>query len=150
MKVFDRQRGVTLIELVVSITIIAIAAAVVMETLAMSTNNSAQMMSRNQAALIANSYLQEALSRSFTVGPGNIRATFDDVQDYNSLANGGARDHWNPATPIAGLTGYTISVSALQTALAGLAPANSVLVTVTVTDQDNHTYTISGYRTNHL
>jgi MSHA pilin protein MshD len=149
MKSRPLQRGVTLIELVVSITIIAIAAAVVMGTLAMSTTSSAQMMNRNQAALIANSYLQEALSRSFITGPGSTRANFDDVQDYNNLTDVGVRDHWNPITPIAGLTVYTISIKALPTALGGLTAANSVLVTVTVTDQDNQTYTISSYRTSH-
>lgn len=142
------QRGVTLIELVVSITIIAIAVTIVMGTLVASTKSSAEMMNRKQAALIANSYLQEALSQAFAVGLGNTRANFDDVLDYNGLTNVGAKDRRDVSVP--GLAGYIINIKAKGTALATVNALNSILVTVTVTDPDGYTYLISGYRTNHM
>jgi MSHA pilin protein MshD len=104
-----RQSGLTLVELIIFIVIVGVAAAAVLSTFAMTTRTSADPVRRKQALLIAEGFLEEVQQAAFTfcdptdtkdspaapnqctaslkelVGPevaaGNARP-FDNVNDY--------------------------------------------------------------------
>jgi MSHA pilin protein MshD len=149
------QKGATLIELVVSMVIISVVVTGVMMVVSNTTRNSADPMIRSQALSIADAYLQEIVSQAMTdpagsdvFGPeaGESRATFDDVTDYNGLAdNAGAVDQ--NGNPIAGLEGYNVDVAISATTLNG-DPANRILVTVTYDGDPDFSLSLSSYRLN--
>jgi MSHA pilin protein MshD len=146
----NAQRGVTLIELIVSIVIVAIAAAAVLGVLAMNTAASADPMLRHQASAIAEAYLEEILLRSFSDPDGvdgeGSRAAFDDLDDYDGLTDVGARDQFGNA--IAGLDAYTVSVTVSNSSALPSVPAGDALrVDVLVSRGAGINLVLSGYRT---
>ena len=151
MHLRSRTRGVTLVELIVAIVIIGVSLAGVLMVFIRNTSASADPLIWHQATAIAEAYLEEALTKNFTVGPGNTRPTYDDVLDYN-FTDVGARDQTGGA-PIAGLERYTVQVQAAVEALNNITAASGnavrVQVTVTPTVLPSTTVVISGYRTNY-
>lgn len=147
-----RHRGVTLIELVVAITIVAIAATTILGALAAIATRSADAMLQQQAIAIAESYLSEILQR-WVIDPGGTppntgRASWDLVDQYNGLVDVGAHDQFG--NPIASLNAYTVSVSTSQSsALAGVPAAAARRVDVTVSYPPSGSITLSGYRTSY-
>ncbi|MDO8705841.1 MAG: type II secretion system protein [Sulfuricaulis sp.] len=141
-------RGVTLVELIVAIVIIGVALSGVLVVFIRNTSASADPVIAHQAISIAEAYLEEALTKNFTVGPGVTRPTYDDVLDYN-FTDTGARDQ--TGTPISGLAGYTVQVQATAEALTVITASNAVRVQVTVTPAalPSATVVISAYRTNY-
>ena len=175
----DKARGFTLIELVISIVILAIGVAAFTQMMNASTVASVDPMIRQQAHAIAQSYLEEVMLNPFcdpnlstdcpafctgasicsTCGgtaspaPAESRANYDDVCDYNGLSNTGARNQFDAA--IAALSSYnvTVTVDDSGVSLNGLSSANGevVRVDVNVTHATNPDVdvTLSGYRTNY-
>jgi MSHA pilin protein MshD len=147
-----RHRGVTLIELVVAITIVAIAATTILGALAAVATRSADAMMQQQAIAIAESYLSEILQR-WVVDPNGTppntgRASWDLVDEYNGLVDVGAHDQFG--NPIASLNNYTVSVSTSQSsALAGVPAAAARRVDITVSYPPSASVTLSGYRTSY-
>ena len=129
MKAWGRQRGATLIELVVSTVIISITVTAVMMVIVQVGRSSADPMLRVQAAAIAEAYMDEILSRHLDDpdggelgGPeaGETRATFDDIADYHGLNDSaGAVDQTGAVIP--GLEGYNVTVSVTTATVNGLA-----------------------------
>ena len=80
--------GFTLVELLVSIVIVSIAASTILGVLSMTTAGSADPMIRHQAAAIAEAYLEEILLKPLTDPDGvdgeAARADFDDLDDYTN------------------------------------------------------------------
>jgi MSHA pilin protein MshD len=147
-----RQRGLTLIELVVAITIVAIAAAAVLGAMSTITARGAEVMVRQQAVAIADAYLEEILLQPVVPPSGaavpTSRASFNDVDEYNGLLDVGAQDQFG--NPLANLSAYTVSVAVVQTtALPGITAANARRIDVSVTDPNGVVVTLSGYRTNY-
>jgi MSHA pilin protein MshD len=145
-----RERGATLIELVVSIVIIAIAAGAVLGVLSRSVGRSADAMVLAQAVSIAEAYLEEIALKSFVDPDGTdgeaLRPDFDDVDDYNGLVNVGARDQFG--TALAPLAAYTVTVTvAASTALAGVPGADAERIDVSVTHPSGSVVRLSGYKT---
>jgi len=145
-----RERGVTLIELVVAIVVIAIAASAVLGVLSRSAATSADAMVLSQAVSIAESYLEEITLKPFTDPDGvdgeASRVDFDDVDDYDGLVDVGARDQFGNA--IAPLAGYTVSVTvAASGALAGVPSADAERVDVRVSFGSAIDFSLSGYKT---
>jgi MSHA pilin protein MshD len=145
-----RERGVTLIELVISIVVIAIAASAVLGVLSRSVGRSADSMVMSQAVAIAEAYLEEITLRPFADPDGvdgeSSRADFDDVDDYNGLVDVGARDQFGAA--IAALSQYTVAVTVVpSTALTGVPGVDAERVDVRVTYSPNVTVTLSAYKT---
>jgi len=171
MSARGRQRGLTLIELIVFIVIVGAALAGVLSVLDLTTRHSADPMVRKQALAIAEAILEEAMTQPFTwcdpddaaaatatqyadcaVGENNLaaeggeaRATaipFDNVNDYNGLVT---------ATNVAG-TGtaapFNATVAVTQDALNGVAADASLLVTVTVVTGPE-SIQLQGYRLRH-
>ena len=109
-----RERGATLIELIISIVVIAIAASAVLgAALRARVGRSADAMVLSQAVAIAEAYLEEislkSLRRSRRRRRRGARPAFDDVDDYNGLVDNGARDQFG--TALAPLAQYTVTVT---------------------------------------
>lgn len=147
-----RQCGVTLVELLVSIVIVAIAASTVLGLLAMTTAGSADPMIRHQAAAIAEAYLEEILLKPLADPDGAdgeaARADYDDLDDYDGLSDAGARDQFG--APLAKLGDYNVSVSVTPSAALPSVPvADALRVDVVVTHANDVNFVLSGYRTRH-
>lgn len=146
-----RQAGATLIELVIAIVIISIAAGAILMAMSTSLTASADPMIRHQAVAIAEAYLEEISLKSFADPDGvdgeGSRDLYDDVDDYNGLVDNGARNQFDAA--IADLSGYTVSVSVTaSSALPSIASTDLFLISVQVTHSINVDITVSGYRAN--
>jgi len=150
MNAGKHQQGVTLVELLVSIVIVSIAASGVLGVLSMTTAGSADPMIRHQAAAIAESYLEEILLKSFTdpdaIDGEAARVDYDDLDDYDGLADAGARDQFG--SPIAGLGDYNVVVAVTASAALPAVPAADTLrIDVVVTRGVDVSFSLSGYRT---
>lgn len=149
MSVRQQQGGVTLVELLLSIVVVSVAASAVLGVMSMTTAHSADPMIRHQAAAIAEAYLEEILLKPLT-DPDGIdgevaRADFDDLDDYDGLADAGAYDQFG--VPIAGLGDYNVAVSVAPSAALPATPAADALrVDVVVTHTDAVNFTLSSYR----
>ena len=147
-----RHQGFTLIELIVAITVVAIAATTLLGTIAAVTSRSADSMMQQQAIAIAQAYLDE-IEQRWVVDPNGTpantgRGSWDLVDQYNGLTDVGAHDQFGNA--IAALSAYTVAVSVAQsTALTGIAGTAARRIDVTVTASPNVRVTLSGYRTNY-
>ena len=140
----------TLIELVIAIVVIAIAASAVLGLLSRTTETSADAMIVAQAGAIAEAYLEEITLRSFDDPDGvdgeASRGIFDDVDDYDGLTDVGARDQFGNA--IASLGNYTVSVSVSATsALTGIPSTDALRIDVRVTQQPYVNFMLTSYRT---
>ncbi|WP_395763807.1 prepilin-type N-terminal cleavage/methylation domain-containing protein [Stutzerimonas balearica] len=107
-----QQRGMTLVELVITIVIIGIAAAALYSAMAAITGRSADPMLRQQSLAIAEAYLEEIELQAFapqanaTCNPA--RACFNDVRDYAGLSEA---PHDAFGIAIAELAAYRVAVS---------------------------------------
>lgn len=140
--------GVTLIELIMSIVIIGIAVVGVFSAMAIIIQRSASPLMMEQSLAIAQSYLDEILSKGYcNVGSATtVRANFNDVCDYSSLTDVGVRDQFGNA--VVGLENYTVSVTVANGVLSTLT-TNVLRVDVRVTDPKSAVLLLTGYRTNH-
>jgi MSHA pilin protein MshD len=162
-----RQRGLTLIELIVFIVIVGVALAGVLTVLTHTARHSADPMVRKQALAIAEAILEEVMLQPFTwcdpddpAAPtatgyggcataennlaaegGEARGSFDNVNDYNGLAT---------TTNISGggAAPYNATVTVAQNSLNGIPADASLLITVSVT-AGGETIQLQGYRTRH-
>lgn len=146
----NRQLGVTLVELVIAITIVAIAATTVLGAMSAITTRSADAMIQQQAIVVAQAYLEETLQRPVVdpdgVEPESGRGTYDDVDDYNGLADVGAHDQFGNA--IAALSDYNVAVAVSQSAALTNVPSTAARrVDITVTHPSGVVARLSGYRT---
>jgi MSHA pilin protein MshD len=150
MSMRARQQGVTLVELVVAITIVAIAATSVLGALAAVASRSADAMLQQQAIAVGQAYIDEIMQR-WVVDPNGSppdtgRASWDTVDQYNGLHDVGARDQFN--NPIAALAGYTVDVAVVASAgLGGLAASDVRRIDVTVRHAPGVTVALTAYRT---
>ena len=129
-----RQDGVTLIELIVSVVILAIAGTGILMVFAQTTQQSADPMLREQAVAIAQSYMDEILLHPLSDPDGASgeanRGLFDDVWDYHGISDDGAHDQNGTAIP--GLEAYNINIAVDDTGVTlGGSPATYVRVRVT-------------------
>jgi MSHA pilin protein MshD len=144
-----RCRGVTLVELIVTIVIVAVAVSGVLALVSVTAARSAENMQQVQAAAIAESYLNEILQKPFGVDcTPCTRTQMDKVGDYNGLVDVGAHDA--TGTPVTNLGSYNVQVTVTSPTL-GTAPVvpttQSEFVTVTVTSPNGQAVALSGFRT---
>jgi MSHA pilin protein MshD len=151
MHMDNRHRGVTLVELVVAITIVAIAVTTILGAFAAIATRSSDAMVQEQAVAIAESYLSEILQR-WVVDPNGTppntgRASWDVVDQYNGLVEA---PHDQFGNPIALLSSYTVRVSTSQSsALPSVLAAFARRVDITVTYPPSVSVILSGYRTSY-
>ena len=146
----QRQCGVTLVELLVSIVIVSIAASGVLGVLSMTTAASADPMIRHQAAAIAEAYLEEIMLKPVSDPDGidgeAARADYDDLDDYDGRLDAGARDQFG--APIARLADYDVAVSGVPSnGLPSVPAADALRIDVIVTHSTDINFVLSGYRT---
>jgi MSHA pilin protein MshD len=172
-------RGASLIEVIVFIVVVSVAAAAVLGALQWSTRASVDPMIRKQVLAIAESLLEEILLQPWTwcdpgdanvatassaagcaslpesIGPeaGESRystaSPFDNVNDYHGFAMTGIRNVLNDA--VAGLESYSATVGVREFTLADASgvAAPALRVTVTVTGPANAQVVMEGFRTRH-
>jgi MSHA pilin protein MshD len=144
------QRGITLIDLIITIIIIAIAVPPMVGVFITNTRNSTFGVTMARANHLASNLLEEIRSKrwdentgaaSATLGPDSeTRATYDDVDDFHGLNETPPKD--SLGTTMSGSTGFRQQVSVcyvantdLNTCL-GSGTSNYKKITVTVTDPE--------------
>ncbi len=115
---YSFSRGVTIIELVVSMVIITIAVAGVMALFLGTSRTSADPMVRAQSLAIAQSYMDEIMMQAYTpVASASGRSNYNDVDDYNAITAGSSiEDQFGNLIDIDmdgldDLPGYTVEVT---------------------------------------
>jgi MSHA pilin protein MshD len=171
-----RERGMSLIELVVFIVVLAIGVSGVAILFNQMTRSSVDPVVRKQALAIAGSLLEEIELHAFTycdpddpavrsaasaaacatpeaVGPeaGETRYAdprFDNVNDYNGFSmSGGVRDIGNTIVPGLGAYAASVSVQPLTAGeLPGIPASEGLRITVSVTGPANANVVLQGYR----
>lgn len=147
-----RQRGMTLVELVITIVVIGIAAAALYSAMAAITGRSADPLLRQQSLSIAEAYLEEILLQAYLdPATGQVcpaapasRLQFDNVCDYAGLVDVGARNA--RGNPIAALSGYRVQVAVTPRALGGLSSSDVLHVEVDVRDPAGQALRLDGFR----
>jgi MSHA pilin protein MshD len=144
------ERGVTLVETVIAIVVVAIAVSAVLGVLAGTSQHSSDALIMSQAVSIAEAYAEEISLKPFADPDGTdgeaTRAAFDDADDYNGLVDNGAYDQFG--NPIAGLGGYTVTVAAVPSGvLPGIGAADALRVDVRVRYAPYVDYVLSAYKT---
>jgi MSHA pilin protein MshD len=155
-----RQRGVTLVEIVMFVLIVGIAVSSVLGTLSLTGGRSADALVQRQAVAIAESLLQEIEAQPFTalspdgtaeaIGPepGESRSSsttpFNHVNDYHGYAMNGivALD----GSAIASLESYSASVTVSAQALGNIPATEGLLIRVTVTGPGGTPVSLTGFR----
>jgi MSHA pilin protein MshD len=170
-----RERGLSLIELVVFIVVLAIGVTGVAILFNQMTRSSVDPVVRKQALAIATSLMEEIELHAYTycdpddpavttatsaagcaipeaIGPepGETRYAdprFDNVNDYDGFSMSGIRDVTNTLVP--GLGGYTASVSVQPISageLPGIPTSEGLRITVSVTGPGSANVVLQGYR----
>ena len=155
------ERGLSLIELLVFIVIVGIAATAILGVFGSLTRSSASLLPDKQAQAIAASMLQEVLAHPFTaadntMGPEGAEARngatpFNSVNDYDSVAFPPvALPNQPPATGVgASLPGaytYQITVAPIIPPLPNVTPNDALLVTVVVAGPNGAAARLQGVR----
>jgi MSHA pilin protein MshD len=138
LKQKSSEAGLTLIELIISITIMSISMTSIMSVFSNSAANSSTPMVREQALSIASAYMEEIMLQPYVdptsstntceEGASN-RALFDDVDDYDCVNDSNGAIDQNGHT-ITGLEAYNINIDITADTL-NSATAKRIDVTVT-------------------
>lgn len=169
-------RGVSLVEVIMFIVIVGIAAGGILMVFANTTRASADPLIRKQALAIAESLMEEIRLMPFTycdpddanaatatstagcaslpetMGPeaGETRYSattpFDNVNDYNGFTMTGGIRDITN-TLIVGLDAYSASVSVTPLVFGGIPATDALRITVTVSGPANNIVTLDGIRT---
>ena len=158
------QRGLTLIELLIFIVIVGIAATAILSVFGNLTRNSASMLPDKQAQAIAAGMMQEILARSAYCGsstpadpsnPGGsdgaeTRSTpFNNVNDYNGFDSNlvGGISFLDGVSLAANFPGYRVRVAVDGvTPVAGVGGGNALHVIVRVTHPTGAEARLDGVR----
>jgi MSHA pilin protein MshD len=154
--VIGRQRGISLIELVIFIVIVSVAMTGIISSINFNVQHSADPVVKKQALAIAESMLEEVALQNFSDPDGlpNIvevsRDLYDDIDDYHNYSRNGISSINAPSSTIAGLEDYNVSVEIDSAAnLNGINGGKAKRITVTVTGPLNTTVLLEGYRTDY-
>ena len=172
-----RQRGFTLVEIIIGIVVISLSFSIISSLVLPATEKSADQVQQIKAAELGQSLLTEILGRSFDENSDRVggtyrcnedgqsacstvlapesetRSNYNDVDDYNGLSLQG-EDIENALGESLGqyYLGFNVSVSVVYDGnFDGVADNNQLakLVTVLVTTPSNEVISFSGYRTNY-
>lgn len=152
-----KQRGISLIELIIFIVIISVALTGILLVMNQVTRNSADPLIHKQALAAAESLLEEIELQDFisqsgvttAVTQANRASEYHIVSDYNNFPPDNAVGIFpiSGITAITGLENYSAKVAVTNEALNGIAAGSAVRITVTVTDPQGTQIAIDGYRT---
>ena len=143
-----RQRGFTLVEMIIAIVVLGVGVAGVMVAFSTATRSSADPAAQLQMLAIAEEMMEEIQLKPYataanTASAGCARDTFNDVMDYNGYSQPACTVE---GSSLAGLSGYNVSVSIGSTPLSGVAEAMRIRVTVT---RGSDSVQLVGWRTNY-
>lgn len=165
-RLLSNQSGVTLVELVISITIISIAIVAILTAFSGSMGRSADPLWRNKTMKLAQLYLDEILSKPYDDSTplggvpasttadrcvisdeGQARAEYDDVDDYDVITNA------LPSSLTGNMDSYaqyrvSISVSCSGNGVNATSNQDAKLITVTITPPNQLAMSFSVYRGN--
>lgn len=144
-----RQRGLTLVELLVAIIVLGVGLGGVLLAFGFTTRGSADPVVAQQMLAIAEEMLEEIELKPYAPAANATpaacaRDTFNDVSDYNGYAPAAGMICFIDGTPIPSLAGYSIRVQVQTTAFAGVAAAKHITVTVT---RGGDSLVLTGWRT---
>lgn len=148
-----KRSGFTLIEIIVTLVVIGIAAAALLSIFSNLIRGSADPMIQQQATTIAEAYLEEIMLKAFddpqvaetgAAEAGETRATYDDVQDYNSADTVVRDQNGNAITPQ--FDAYNINIVVAGDTLNTVA---AMRIDVTVSHAAVAGITLSAYRTDY-
>ena len=147
-----RQSAFTLIEIIITIVVVGIAATALLSVFASMVRGSVDPMIQQQATTIAEAYMEEIMLRAYDDpqvaesggAEGETRPPYDDVQDYNSLGTTQVRDQNN--NPIAALSDYQVTVTVSG---AVLNTVNAMQIDVSVSHPAIDTIVLSAFRTDY-
>ena len=167
-----RQKGTTLIELVMTIVIISVAIAGVVGAFSLIAGRSADPLNQTRAVALSQLYMDEILAKQFAdespIGGGAVdktkadclnigvddidvddesRSTFNDVDDYDVL------DDYPPKNSeedsLGGYSNFRVSVSVQCAGTeVDLADYQAKRIDITITDPSGNDYLFSAYRGN--
>jgi MSHA pilin protein MshD len=168
-----RQRGVSLVELVVFIAVVGVSIAGVLLAIDRTARNSADPLVIKQALAIAEALLEEVQLMPFTycdpddpavttatsaascataevMGPegetrSDLIAPFDNVNDYNGFTSAGISQI--DGTVIGALAAYSAAVTVTPLVFNGIPNTDALQITVTVTGPANVSVRLDGIRT---
>ena len=143
-----RQRGFTLVEMLVAVVILGVGLAGVMLAFSTAVRGSADPVVNQQMLAIAEGLMEEIQLRPYAAAAnaapaGCARDTFNDVMDYNGYASSGICSI--DGTVVAALAGYSVRVAVVAAALNGVAEARRISVTVS---RGSEQLLLTGWRSN--
>ncbi|NRF71122.1 type II secretion system protein [Aquincola sp. S2] len=143
-----RPRGMTLIELVLCIVVLAVGLAGVLLAFSTVARGSADPVLAQQMLAIAEEMLEEIALKPYAAAAnaapaGCARTAFNDVRDYHGYASSGQVCDID-GNPIAALAGWSVQVQVQSVPLGGVAAALRIDVTVT---RGAGSLRLSGWRT---
>ncbi len=146
----SRQRGFTLLEMVIAIVVLGVGLAGVLAAFATVGHGSADAAIAQQMLAIAEEMLEEVQLKPYTAAASTARVdcervNFNDTLDYNGYATSG-RICTIDGAAIPSLTGYSVQVSVQVSSLSGVAAAQRISVTVS---RGNDSITLVGWRTDY-
>lgn len=140
--------GFTLVELIVSIVIIAVALTGVTLLTSSIVARSADPLIQQQAAAIAEAYLEEVLARPFGDSTGAAsRPDYETIGDYHGLTDSPPLDQFGNA--MNGVADYSVTVQVVgagNASIGGETGGHVARVDVTVTHPLGGSMQFSGYR----
>jgi MSHA pilin protein MshD len=156
-KDMTKQRGISLVELIIFIVIISVALAGILLVMNQVTAHSADPLIRKQALAVAESMLEEIRLQDLsgaacagTLGADAPRSVATTVCDYDGYSTTAGILDFSTNAAVPGLGSYNItSVAVAQIASMGGTPINAgsgVEITVTVADPTGATIAATGYR----
>ncbi len=152
-----RSRGFTLIEMIIAIVVLAAAVSGILFSFTANIGRSADPMIQQQAIIIAQAYLEEAVLKPYNDPDGGetnsceegVRIQYDDVADYDCINDAaGALDQFGGTLP--GLNNYNIAVNVSTVNIGAPAiTARRVDVTVTHDSATSINLVLTAYRTSY-
>ena len=147
-----RQRGMTLVELMIAIIVIGVGLAGVMAAFSVVTRNSADPMVTLQMLAIAEEMLEEIQLKPYASVPntapaGCARDTFNDLSDYDGYSTTAAKQICTiDGMAIPSLAGYSVLVAVEASTLGTVNEVKRISVTVR---RGNDTLVMIGRRANY-
>ena len=152
------SQGFTLIEMVIAIVVLAAAVSGILFSLTANIGRSADPMIQQQAIIIAQAYLEEAVLKPYNDPDGGetssceeaARIQYDDVADYDCINDtAGALDQFGGTLP--GLGNYNIAVNVSSVNIGAPAvTARRIDVTVTHDLSTSINLGLTAYRTSYF
>lgn len=172
-----RQTGLTLIELIITIVVLGIAAVAVLQSLGVLVLRNVDPMLRSQSRLLADAMINEVQTKAFfdasddpVLNPGSVptsicptpeplsnndRNGWDNICDYNGYDSDPDGPRFRDGSLIPGLNSYQVQVAVnagFGLTLGDLSNAAGCIpevarITVTVTDPRGQAVTLDAYRT---